>query len=552
MVALILVILGLVHELVVPGVGRAQRGDIERIESRLKDIDRTISRLATDPQTREPETRPTQREIIAKARSHAPPSGATQALLDAVEEDILKSGVLITQGRLHGAEASLRNARRRLSELPAAAATQQGRYFLEAMLSLQHSSLLAFQGDMRGAAAMGASGLPAADNARDPMLRRLLLMQVASAEADCGQWDVAAEHAEEARRLGPDDARATVLSGVCYDMLSRPDLALRRFDTAIAQLFRGTSLEEPEATHLLATSYSNRAILQWRLGQLRDSKTDFDMAVAILQRMQKDGNDVRYELAHFVNNRGNILGNLGYALAAYLEHRRALKMQRALQSGAPSVMAPEIAMTLNDMGNTLTGLHLAVLAESRFGEAERMLLPLADSDEIGYGRELALVLYNRAECLNLTFRAKRALDCATRSVAIFKRLDAALPNCYLEDYANALSVRAHALWMLNRDGEAADASGDAVAVRRRLASLNEHLHRHGLAIALNNQAVVLEACGRWEEAKDAAKESDQVLRSLMTDTPGAYRSEAIAFWMARRAMAVRHWVRGVLGAIWPW
>jgi protein O-GlcNAc transferase len=226
-----------------------------------------------------------------------------------------------------------------------------------------------------------------------------------------------------------------------------------------------------EALHLLA-------VVQTRLGHLKDALTSYEQALA-----------VRPAFAETLHNRGITLEELKRFEEALASYERALAMRA------------DYAEALNNRGNVLKELK-------RFEEAlasyERALAVRPDFAEPLNNRgitleelkrfEEALASYERALAVRPDYA--KALNNRGNVLRELKRFEEALPSyeralAVRADYAEALNNRGVTLQELKRFEEALESYEQALALRPAFAE------------ALNNHGIILHELRRFEEAMES-------------------------------------------------
>jgi CHAT domain-containing protein/Flp pilus assembly protein TadD len=178
----------------------------------------------------------------------------------------------------------------------------------------------------------------------------------------------------------------------------------------------------------------------------------------------------------------------------------------------PQVYEPDVAMTLNNLGNVLSDLRRLEEAEGAYREALGIYRRLADKEPQVYEPYVAATLNNLGSVLRDLRRLEEAEGAFREALEIYRRLAEEMPQVYEPDVAATLNNLGNVLSELRRLEEAEGAYREALEIRRRLADKEPQVYEPDVAMTLNNLGDVLRDLRRLEEAEGAFREALEIYR----------------------------------------
>src|SRR5262249_50330650 len=143
----------------------------------------------------------------------------------------------------------------------------------------------------------------------------------------------------------------------------------------------------------------------------------------------------------------------------------AVQIYRRLAQANPAAYDPDLALSLNNLGNRLSGLGRREDALTATTEAVQIYRRLAQANPPAYDPDLA---WGRCGFAGVRAAGEvelpEALDAARESVGIYERLAEKLPQAFTGDLQGTLGTLADVLDELGRDEEAGE-------VRQRIEQL---------------------------------------------------------------------------------
>jgi len=216
------------------------------------------------------------------------------------------------------------------------------------------------------------------------------------------------------------------------------------------------------------------------------------------------------DLAMTLNNLGNALSDKGRLDEAIERYEEALKHYRRLAE-VDERFLPDLAMTLNNLGNALSDKGRLDEAIERYEEALRIRRRLAEVDE-RFLPNLAGTLNNLGAALSRKGRLDEAIERYEEALRIRRRL-AEVDERFLPNLAGTLNNLGNALSDKGRLDEAIERYEEALRIRRRLAEVDERF-LPDLAMTLNNLGAALSRKGRLDEAIERYEEALKHYRRL--------------------------------------
>jgi tetratricopeptide (TPR) repeat protein len=204
--------------------------------------------------------------------------------------------------------------------------------------------------------------------------------------------------------------------------------------------------------------------------------------------------------------------------------RKLLPQQRVLAAQKPAAYRPDLANTLNHLGNVYFDTRRFAEAEAAFKEALGIRRELAAQNP-AYRDDLADALNNLGNVYNETQRFAEAEAALKEAVRIRRELAVQNPAAYRSDVAQTLNNLGALYGTTDRFVEAEEAFKEAVGIWHELAAQNPAAYRPDLASALTNLGTVYGITHRLAEAEAAYQAAVDILLELAAQDPAAYQSE---------------------------
>ena len=209
-------------------------------------------------------------------------------------------------------------------------------------------------------------------------------------------------------------------------------------------------------------------------------------------------------------------------------YREALTSYRQLVKDNPTVYLPDVAMTLQNLGNLVAAdSQRRKEAENLYKEALSIRRQLAKNNPTVYLPDVAQTLNNLGLLIAAdSQRRKEAENLYSEALTINRQLAKETPTVYLPDVAGTLNN----LGVLvaddsQRRNEAENIFTEALTIRRQLAKDNPTVYLADVARTLNNLGIlVADDSQRRNEAEKLYTEALSSYRQLAKDNPTVYQS----------------------------
>ncbi len=261
-------------------------------------------------------------------------------------------------------------------------------------------------------------------------------------------------------------------------------------------------------------------------GLLERAAEAYGTALDIYRELaQSRPNVYRPNLATTLNNIGNVLRDLRAFEDARAIYTEALLIRRELAQSRPDVYQPYVAGTLNNLGTVLIDLRSLEDAHATCTEALLIYRELAQSRPDVYRPYVAGTLNN----LGAVFINLRSLEDAhttcTEALLIYRELTQSRPDVYRPNLATTLNNLGTVLRDLRALEDARAAYTEALLIRRELAQSHPGVYRPDVAGTLNDLGNVLRDLRAFEDARVAYTEALLIYRELAQSRPDVHRPD---------------------------
>jgi hypothetical protein len=209
------------------------------------------------------------------------------------------------------------------------------------------------------------------------------------------------------------------------------------------------------------------------------------------------------------------------ALAATIRDQ-AVQHYRTLAEGNPDAYLPDLAVTLTNLGKSLSEVGQRQQALASAQEAIAIYRQLAKANPDAYLPDLATALTNISAFLSEMGQRQQALASAQEAITIYRQVVQANPDAYLPDLASALGNLGASLSDLGQRQQALASAQEYTDIYRQLAKANPDAYLPDLASGLNNLGVFLSEMGQRQQALAPAQEGVTIYRTLAEANPDAY------------------------------
>lgn len=244
--------------------------------------------------------------------------------------------------------------------------------------------------------------------------------------------------------------------------------------------------------------------------------------VAIIGASGQNDHNRKAELARWLTNLANRLGDVGRREDALEAARECVALYRVLAVSWPDDFAPHLAMSINNLSGRLSDVGRREDALETAQEAVNLYSSLAVARPDTFTPDLAMALSNLANHLSATGRREEAFERALEAVNLYRVLVTVTPQVFIPDLANSLTNLANRLGAVGRKGDAVEAAREAVDLHRSLAAVLPDAFTPDLARSLSNLSRCLGDIGRREDALEVGAEVIGLYRVLAAARPGAF------------------------------
>ena len=270
----------------------------------------------------------------------------------------------------------------------------------------------------------------------------------------------------------------------------------------------------------------NYAYLLQSLNDFDRARSQYDKTLQELRVLSKKNPEAyKPNLADTLNNLGNLLHATNELEQAQSYYEEALKIRREFAELNPEAYKSSLAGTLNNLGNLLRTTNELRQAQSYYEEALLIHRELAKLNPEAYKPDLAGTLNNLGNLLCATKELKEAQSYYEEALRIRRELTEFNPEVYKPDLASILNNLGNLLAHTNVLEQAQSYYEEALQIHRELAELNPETYKPDLAGTLNNLGNLLYATNEVEQAQSYYKEALLIYRELAKLNPEAYKPD---------------------------
>ncbi len=208
--------------------------------------------------------------------------------------------------------------------------------------------------------------------------------------------------------------------------------------------------------------------------------------------------------------------------AARQHFERALELRRQLAPQNPAAYLPDVATTLNNLGNLDRLENRPQDARQAYEEALNIQRQLVEQGLQPFPPDEAVTLNNLGRLEKDNDQMEPAEEHFGQALEIYRRMAQRDPDTYLPKVAETLNNLAFVDRQQQRMEEARAHYEEALQIRRELATLDADAYRPALATTLNDLGVLDASQNRIENARRNYAEALQLYRQLAQHDPQAY------------------------------
>ena len=195
-------------------------------------------------------------------------------------------------------------------------------------------------------------------------------------------------------------------------------------------------------------------------------------------------------------------------------YEEVLKIRRQLAKASPEAYLPDVAQTLNNLGNLHSATSKHGNAEKEYGEALEIRRQLAKASPEAYLPDVAMTLNNLGILHRVTGKHGDAEKEYGEALEIRRKLAEASPEAYLPNVAMTLNNLGNLHSDTGKHGDAEKEYGEALEIRRKLAEASPEAYLPDVAATLFNIALLYMKQGNQHDALEAAQESLEIFQKM--------------------------------------
>ena len=265
------------------------------------------------------------------------------------------------------------------------------------------------------------------------------------------------------------------------------------------------------------------ALLLQSLNDFEKARRHYEEVLQALRELAKQNPEAyKPDVATTLNNLGNLLRNTNDLKQAQDYYEEALQIRRELREKNPEAYKPNVATTLNNLGNLLSNTNNLKQAKDYYEEALQIRRELMEKNPEAYKPYVATTLNNLGNLLSNTNNPKQAKDYYEEALQIYRELMKKNPEAYKPYIAKTLNNLGNLLRHTNDLKQAQNYYEEGLQICRELMEKNPEAYKPDVATSLNNLGVLLCDTNDLKKAQDYQEEALQILRKLAQQNPGAY------------------------------
>ena len=267
----------------------------------------------------------------------------------------------------------------------------------------------------------------------------------------------------------------------------------------------------------------NYAYLLQSLNDFDEARSHYEEALQVLRELsKKDPGLHKPNLATTLNNLGNILVTINELRQAQTHYEEALQIRRELAEEDPETYKPDVVASLNNLGILLSTTNELKQAQAFYKEALQILRVLAKQNPEAYKPYVATSLNNLGNLLRDTNDLKQAHAYYKDALQILRELAKQNPEAYKPYVAMTLNNLGILLRDTNELEQARSYYEEALQMRRELSEHNPEAYEPDVAMSLTNFGNLHCDIGELKQAQACYKEALQIYRGLSEHNPEAY------------------------------
>ena len=251
----------------------------------------------------------------------------------------------------------------------------------------------------------------------------------------------------------------------------------------------------------------------FKYAYLLQSLNDFEKAINLYEMVLKELRELakqnpeayKPDVARTLNNLGNLLNNTNHLKQAQAYYEEALEIRRELAKQNPEAYNPDVATTLNNLGNLLSDTNDFKQAQAYYEEALEIRRKLAEQNPEAYKPDVAMTLNNLGTLFSDTNKLKQAQDYYEEALEIRRELAKQNPEAYNPYVAMTLNNLVILYLELKKKGDAEKAYQGAHDIYQKLAG------RHSGAYEIDYAGILVMGYFLLDKPKEDLEEAKAIL-----------------------------------------
>ena len=203
-------------------------------------------------------------------------------------------------------------------------------------------------------------------------------------------------------------------------------------------------------------------------------------------------------------------------------YEKVLQELRELSKQNQEAYKPNVAMTLNNLGNLLSATNELKQAQAHYEEALEIHRELAKQNPEAYKPDVAMTLNNLGTLFSDTNKLKQAQAHYEEALKIRRELAKRNPEAYKPDVAMTLNNLGALLYATNDLKQAQSHYEEALKLYQDLAKQNPEAYNSYVAMTLNNLVILYLELKKKGDAEKAYQGVHDIYQKLAGRHPGAY------------------------------
>ena len=268
----------------------------------------------------------------------------------------------------------------------------------------------------------------------------------------------------------------------------------------------------------------NYAYLLQNLNDFDKARCHYEEVLQVLRELsKKDPGLHKPNLATTLNNLGNILVTINELRQAQTHYEEALQIRRELAEEDPETYKPNVVASLNNLGILLSTTKEYKQAQTFYKEALWVLRELSKKNPELYKPNVVTILNNLGALLIDTNEHKQAQTYYEEALEVSQELAKYNPQVYNSYVATTLNHLGTLLSEINEHKQAQTYYEEALQKRRELAKYNPEAYEPDVATTLNNLGILLKNTNEYKQAQTYYEEALEIRRGLAEHNPEVYK-----------------------------